>query len=249
MFFEWNKDVFGASFRERIILLILRRDNYSGLDKNASRCIDFVLKNEFSYKNGFFYPISSKSNIDNIALNKVIMKFIDLKIINTTENKTRRNKIAVPKEPGGIAQLEWLTKLDNNDIKPKNLLILKAFFYLCKSHFILKISKINGLIGEINRNKIKTRSAVSSVEQSLVLASALDSACLFFPRNTACLLYAASLLMLHRNQNLECNFVIGVQNAPFYAHAWIEVDNTVINDNPELNKKLAPIVTISNVEK
>ncbi|MDR0632312.1 MAG: lasso peptide biosynthesis B2 protein [Holosporaceae bacterium] len=236
MFFEWSEWICGAKCRECFVLLRLDQDSYSMLDKEMSCCVSILLENEFIYENGIFCPISPVSEFDNTFLNDVIKNLVSLRVISSTTNSVRRNYIAIQAEPGGITQREWVTKI--HDVKVQKFLVVKAYFYLCRVQFILKRNKLKGLIDALNRSLMGYHPSLS-IDESYLLAAALDSACLFFPKNIACLSYAASLFMLHSSQCLECKFVIGVQTLPFYAHAWIEVGGVLINDNPELNRPVA----------
>ena len=47
-------------------------------------------------------------------------------------------------------------------------------------------------------------------------------------------------MMLKRG--IEGYLVVGVQKYPFYAHAWVEYSNTVVNDTAEVKKRLAVIL-------
>jgi hypothetical protein len=43
----------------------------------------------------------------------------------------------------------------------------------------------------------------------------------------------------------DLTLVIGVQNRPFYAHAWVELDGEIIGDDPRLPEQLAVIYKIN----
>ena len=103
-----------------------------------------------------------------------------------------------------------------------------------------------GIIGFLKKLSQSKKLIVPPQDQSLIIAKALDRACLLYPKRTMCLPFAATLAALHLKNNYKCDFVIGVQNLPFYAHAWVEVEGVVINDRPELKIKLAPILKISS---
>lgn len=64
--------------------------------------------------------------------------------------------------------------------------------------------------------------------------AALDQAHTLYLSRTWCLQRAATLACLLRLSGVEGTVVIGVQTMPFYAHAWVEVNGAVVNDEPSL---------------
>ncbi|WP_410010656.1 lasso peptide biosynthesis B2 protein [Phyllobacterium zundukense] len=43
-------------------------------------------------------------------------------------------------------------------------------------------------------------------------------------------------------QKIALKLIIGAKTRPFCAHAWVEHDGTVINDDPALRNKLAVLL-------
>lgn len=64
--------------------------------------------------------------------------------------------------------------------------------------------------------------------------AALNRAHTLYLSRTWCLQRAAALACLLRLRGIDAALVIGVQKMPFYAHAWVEVDGSVVNDEPSL---------------
>lgn len=62
------------------------------------------------------------------------------------------------------------------------------------------------------------------------LASSVDLACLFYPKRVLCLQRAAVLCPMLRQRGVKAQFVVGIQQTPFRAHAWVEVGGAVVND-------------------
>lgn len=71
--------------------------------------------------------------------------------------------------------------------------------------------------------------------------AALNRAHTLYLSRTWCLQRAASLTCLLRLRGVDAVLVIGVQKMPFYAHAWVEVDGSVVNDEPSLQTQYAVI--------
>jgi hypothetical protein len=62
--------------------------------------------------------------------------------------------------------------------------------------------------------------------------SAVDMACIWYWKEVLCLQRSAVTTCLLRRQGVSAQMVIGVQRMPFKAHSWVEVEGTVVNDNP-----------------
>jgi hypothetical protein len=60
--------------------------------------------------------------------------------------------------------------------------------------------------------------------------SALDIACCFYPKQALCLQRSAVLVKMLRANGVWAQMVIGVQQLPFKAHAWVEASGEIIND-------------------
>jgi Transglutaminase-like superfamily len=61
---------------------------------------------------------------------------------------------------------------------------------------------------------------------------AVDLACIWSWKQILCFERSAVTVCLLRNSGVPAEMVIGAQNAPFRAHAWVEVAGQVVNDKP-----------------
>lgn len=64
------------------------------------------------------------------------------------------------------------------------------------------------------------------------LCSAIDRACIWYPRVVLCLQRSAATALLLKKHGIPAQLVIGAQQFPFRAHAWVELHGRVINDKP-----------------
>jgi hypothetical protein len=110
-------------------------------------------------------------------------------------------------------------------------------------HLVHKTSnkhRIHGLIGLLRKHP--QTGAPGVVENNLAeYTRTLNLACLVYPRRTKCLEWAFALNILHAEFGVRSKIVIGVQNRPFYAHAWVEADATVCGDDSRLREQLSVI--------
>jgi Transglutaminase-like superfamily len=61
---------------------------------------------------------------------------------------------------------------------------------------------------------------------------AVDLACIWYWKQVLCLQRSAATACLLRRRGVEAEMVVGAQQIPFKAHAWVEVDGVVVNDKP-----------------
>jgi hypothetical protein len=109
-------------------------------------------------------------------------------------------------------------------------LVLKAYMKLIEFDFHLARRDFPALYQKVRHCPI-TRLAPSaaSIEQ---ICFAADMACIWYWKEVLCLQRSAATACLLKRQGIPAEMVIGAQQMPFKAHAWVEVDGRVVNDKP-----------------
>jgi hypothetical protein len=64
------------------------------------------------------------------------------------------------------------------------------------------------------------------------ICSAVDIACIWYWKEALCLQRSATAACLLKKHGVPAQMVIGAQQTPFKAHAWVEVQGRVVNDKP-----------------
>ena len=108
------------------------------------------------------------------------------------------------------------------------LLTLRAYLQLCS--FELQISRRD--FASLYR-KVRTRAirpVAAHPDVCALVCAAIDRACAFYFKEVQCLQRSAATVCLLRDLGMGANLVIGAQHLPFRAHAWVEVDGKVVND-------------------
>jgi Transglutaminase-like superfamily len=62
------------------------------------------------------------------------------------------------------------------------------------------------------------------------ICSAIDTACVWYWKRVACLQRSAATTCLLKRHGVAAQMVIGAQQLPFKAHAWVEIGGHVVND-------------------
>jgi hypothetical protein len=69
-------------------------------------------------------------------------------------------------------------------------------------------------------------------QTSAEICAAVDMACIWYWKHVLCLQRSAATACLLRQYGVRAEMVIGTQQAPFRAHAWVEAEGQVVNDKP-----------------
>jgi hypothetical protein len=62
------------------------------------------------------------------------------------------------------------------------------------------------------------------------VSHALNVACTFYPKRVLCLQRSSVLVKMLRRRGVPARMVLGAQKLPFKAHAWVEVDEAILDD-------------------
>jgi hypothetical protein len=111
-----------------------------------------------------------------------------------------------------------------------SFLFWRAFFellvfdlYLARRNFAAVYTKVRNCPTGRNSPPIGTLERV---------CTSVDVACIWYWKDALCLQRSAATACLLRQFGIPAQLVIGAQQTPFRAHAWVEVDGRVVNDKP-----------------
>ena len=111
-----------------------------------------------------------------------------------------------------------------------SFLVLRAYLLLIRFDLYLVRGNFSELYDKVRSYPIgkKTMSA-EAIEQ---ICSAMDMACIWYWKEALCLQRSAATACLLKRYGIPAQMVIGAQQMPFKAHAWVEVEGRVVNDKP-----------------
>jgi hypothetical protein len=66
------------------------------------------------------------------------------------------------------------------------------------------------------------------------VCAGIDRARLWYPKKVLCLQHSAVVTCLLRRRGVPANMIFAARRKPFYAHAWSEVEGTVVNDEQSI---------------
>jgi hypothetical protein len=109
-------------------------------------------------------------------------------------------------------------------------LVLQAYLMLIQFDFYLARGDFKALYNKIRNYPIGGKPGSPNVVE--LICSAVDIACIGYWKEALCLQRSAATVCLLKRFGVPAQLVIGAQQMPFKAHAWVEVDGRVVNDKP-----------------
>jgi hypothetical protein len=108
------------------------------------------------------------------------------------------------------------------------LLVLEAYLSLIRFDLYLARGDFESLYNKVRNYRTgKKPASTDSVER---ICGAVDMACIWYFKEARCLQRSAATVCILRKYGVLAHLVIGAQQMPFKAHAWVEVDGKVVND-------------------
>jgi hypothetical protein len=111
-----------------------------------------------------------------------------------------------------------------------SFLVLQAYLRLIEFDFYLARGNFQALYEKVRSCPV--RRAPVSHDAAETISAAVDVACIWYWKEALCLQRSAATACLMKRYGVRAELVIGAQQMPFRAHAWVEVDGQVVNDKP-----------------
>ena len=118
-----------------------------------------------------------------------------------------------------------------------SLLVLQAYLRLLHFHLYLVREDFSALYERVRKSGVNSVARIpDDVER---ICAAVDIACIWYPKEVLCLQRSAATVCLLKRYGIPAQMVIGAQQMPFRAHAWVEVAGRVVNDKPYIPEMYA----------
>src|SRR5580704_11109909 len=116
------------------------------------------------------------------------------------------------------------------------LLVLRAFKELIFYDLLTKLGGFKRARAYVLHTTCKEREAPSETVKRVV--EAVDIASVFYYKRVMCLHRSFAAVRLMRKSGIKAELIIASRPLPFLSHAWVEVDNQIVNDKPGYKRKL-----------
>ena len=118
-----------------------------------------------------------------------------------------------------------------------SFLVLRAYLRLIQFDLYLASANFKALYEKVRAYPLaRTSAPMNAVEQ---ICAAIDMACIWYWKEVLCLQRSAATACLLKSHGVPAQMMIGAQQMPFKAHAWVEVDDRVVNDKPYMREMYA----------
>jgi hypothetical protein len=115
-----------------------------------------------------------------------------------------------------------------------SFLVLRAYRRLIQFDLYLARGNFEALYLKVHRCPVIRLTARPELREKI--CNAVDMACIWYWKEALCLQRSAATACLLRQFGVQAELVIGTQQMPFKAHAWVEVDGRVVNDRPYVSE-------------
>jgi hypothetical protein len=120
--------------------------------------------------------------------------------------------------------------------KPRTLLVVKAFLGLLLFDATLSIQSFEALCRRMRQWPVQQGKGDVKRECVGEVCSAVERACVWYPKKALCLQRSAVTACLLRSEGVDARMVVGIRPMPLVAHAWVEAGGKVVNDWPRVRK-------------
>ena len=117
---------------------------------------------------------------------------------------------------------------------PGRLAVLQAILGLLLLDIFLAISSLDAVCSHVRAWPVKRSGAKQNPSVVGQVCSAVERACVWYPRRAVCLERSLVTTCMLRSRGIAARLAVGVRSMPFLAHAWVEAEGAVLNDFPRV---------------
>jgi len=118
--------------------------------------------------------------------------------------------------------------------KPRLFTVISAFLALALFDLVLSRRSLKFLCRLVSKWPVKREGARRDPQLVGRVCTAVERACVWYPKKTLCLQRSAVTSCLLKSTGVSAEMVVGARVMPMLSHAWVEVDGEVVNDYPKV---------------
>lgn len=122
------------------------------------------------------------------------------------------------------------------------LLVFRALYELTRYEAIIRLRGFGCIQVQLSRQFIAAEPTSPELEQAICDAVLLAT-CLYW-KPVLCLQRSVCAVRLLRKHGIAGKLAMGYRPAPFFSHAWVEVDGRVVNGSPAYQTRLRLLYTV-----
>ena len=120
--------------------------------------------------------------------------------------------------------------------------VLTAYLELIRFGFHIRRKNFAALHSVVRNSRVHQHASRRTCLAEL--CRAVDLACIWYGKKVLCLQRSAAATCLLRRHGIPAQLVIGIQQIPFNAHAWVEVEGRIVSDRPYMREMYAVLERI-----
>ena len=121
------------------------------------------------------------------------------------------------------------------------LLVFKALFEITRYDGTVSSLGVGRILRRLRKQSVLLKPCTEELQKKVCDAVLLASC--FYWKPVLCLQRAVCTARLLRRYGIEARLAIGYRPAPFFSHAWVEVDGQVVYGSPAYQQRLQTLVT------
>lgn len=175
-------------------------------------------------------------------------KLASMNLLQTSRDQSGRESYRISKDVSGTTStsvVEVSPNATDESVEPaKDLPASKretfcAFIGLLGFDLLLKCAGFHALLKRVEHWPTKKPQAT---DRNLCrrVRTAVDRAQMYYPKKAMCLQHSAVVTCLLRRRGVPAQMVLGAQEFPPKAHAWVEVSSEVVNDSTDVKNNYRP---------
>ena len=120
-------------------------------------------------------------------------------------------------------------------------LVLKAFYEIVRYEASVRWRGFGWVLMHLRRQPIAQKPAIAEFERAICDAVLLATC--FYWKPVLCLQRAVCTVRLLKKYGISARLAIGYRPAPFFSHAWVEVNGRVVYGSAAYQQRLQRLVT------
>jgi len=121
-------------------------------------------------------------------------------------------------------------------------LVFRALYELARYEASIALRGFGYIQRQLSRQSLVAKPTSPELEQAICDAVLLAT-CLYW-KPVLCLQRSVCAVRLLRKHGVVAKLVIGYRPAPFFSHAWVEVDGRIVNGSPAYQTRLQVLCTV-----
>jgi hypothetical protein len=120
-------------------------------------------------------------------------------------------------------------------------LILKALFEMMRYDMVVSSLGVGRILRHLRRQRVSVKPFSEELQRAICDAVLLATC--FYWKPVLCLQRSVSTARLLRRYGIDARVAIGFRAAPFFSHAWVEVNGQVVYGSAAYQQRLQMLVT------